>query len=48
MNEQKRIRYLQYRVKKLPEQLERARHRVRQLEAEARRFGFHDLLGEEK
>ena len=48
MNEQERTRYLQYRVKILPQQLERARHRVRQLEAEARRFGFYDLLGEEK
>lgn len=48
MSDEQQARYLQYRVKKLPEQLERARHRVRQLEAEARRFGFYDLLGEEK
>jgi hypothetical protein len=42
------VKRLVYRVLHLPKQLERARHRVRQLEEEARRLGFHDLLGEEK
>jgi len=37
--------WLYYRVKFLPEQLERARARVRQLESEAAELGFHDLLG---
>lgn len=46
--EDKRIAYLRYRVKQLPKQLDRARRRVQQLENEARSFGFHDLLGEEK
>jgi hypothetical protein len=32
------------RVSRLPDQLTRARRRVVQLETEARRFGFHDLL----
>lgn len=35
---------LEYRVRRLPEQLERARARVRQLEAEALRYGFTDLV----
>ena len=35
---------LDYRVRQLPAQLDRARERVRRLEAEARRFGFTDLL----
>jgi hypothetical protein len=35
---------LDYRVRRLPAQLENARARVRQLEAEARRYGFTDLL----
>jgi hypothetical protein len=38
------VKQLIYRVLQLPKQLERARHRVRQLEEEARRLGFHDLL----
>jgi hypothetical protein len=38
------VRRLVYRIHQLPKQLERARHRVRQLEEEARRLGFHDLL----
>lgn len=38
------VKHLIYRVMHLPKQLERARHRVRQLEEEARLFGFHDLL----
>jgi hypothetical protein len=33
-----------YRIRMLPIQLERARRRVRQLEAEAERYGFRDLL----
>ena len=35
---------LDRRVRLLPDQLERARRRVAQLENEARRYGFHDLL----
>lgn len=33
------------RIYHLPSQLERARARGRQLEAEARRYGMHDLVG---
>jgi hypothetical protein len=36
--------HLAYRVRILPEQLARARARLAQLEAEARAFGFHDLV----
>jgi hypothetical protein len=36
--------WLEYRVRCLPEQLQRARARVAQLEAEARAMGFTDLL----
>lgn len=32
------------RLRNLPGQLERARLRVQHLEAEARRYGLHDLL----
>lgn len=35
---------LAYRVKILPKQLEAARAKLRRLEAEARRYGFFDLL----
>lgn len=42
--EQKDVKNLVYRIRQLPDQLNRARHRVRQLEEEARRLGFHDLL----
>lgn len=37
-------RYIAYRVRILPLQLAAARARLRQLEAEARRYGFLDLL----
>lgn len=37
-------KHLAYRVRYLPTQLEHARRRVEQLENEARRFGFHDLV----
>ena len=37
-------RYIAYRVRILPHQLAAARARLRQLEAEARRYGFFDLL----
>lgn len=40
----KRDRSLYMRVRNLPDQLERARHRVRQLENEARRYGMTELL----
>lgn len=33
-----------YRIRVLPDQLDRARHRVRMLENEARRYGMTDLL----
>lgn len=36
---------LYYRMRYLPEQLARARGRVRQLEREAAELGFYDLLG---
>ena len=36
--------WLDYRVRYLPSQLERARARVAQLEAEAMELGFHDLV----
>ena len=32
------------RIRRLPDQLAAARHKVRALENEARRYGFHDLL----
>lgn len=37
-------RWIAYRVKLLPEQLERARKRVLHLEREAERLGMRDLL----
>lgn len=37
-------RYLAYRVRILPEQLEGARRKVAALENEARRYGMTDLL----
>lgn len=37
-------RRLYYQVYHLPARLERARARVRQLEAEARRYGMHELV----
>lgn len=36
--------YLAYRVKVLPEQIERARRRLEMLENEARTLGMHDLI----
>lgn len=36
--------WLEYRVRRLPEQLRRARHRVAQLESEARFLRMDDLL----
>jgi hypothetical protein len=35
---------LKYRVRNLPTQLERAREKVARLEAEARKYGFTDLV----
>lgn len=40
----KEEQYLAYRIRILPEQLDRARRRLRQLETEARRLGMADLL----
>lgn len=42
----KEARYLAYRVKLLPEQLERARRRYEMLANEARRLGMEDLINE--
>lgn len=41
----KEERWLEYRVRYLPQQLDRARRRVAALENEARRYGMNDLLG---
>lgn len=38
------IRYMKYRTRILPEQLELARRKVEHLEREAERLGLHDLL----
>jgi uncharacterized protein YgbK (DUF1537 family) len=40
----KELAHLSYRLRVLPEQLDRARARVRQLESEARRYGMFDLI----
>jgi hypothetical protein len=37
---------LEHRVRHLPEQLRRAREKVKRLEDEARRYGFKDLLND--
>lgn len=37
-------RWIVYRLRFLPQQLEAARHKVRMLENEARRYGLTDLL----
>lgn len=42
------IELLQYRVKMLPIQLERARKRVEHLETEAMRLGLKDLVHEHR
>jgi hypothetical protein len=39
-------RYFISRVRRLPAMLEVARHKVRMLENEARRYGLNDLLGQ--
>lgn len=44
IRKEKELAHLSYRLKVLPDQLERARARVRQLENEARRYGMYDLL----
>lgn len=40
-------RYLAYRLRVLPEQLESARRKVRALENEARRYGMENLVSGE-
>ena len=40
----KGIDHLEYRVRILPSQLERARKRLQHLESEAIRLGLHDLV----
>jgi len=42
------IRYLKYRLKALPIQLERARRRLQHLEREARRLGLAHLIQSER
>lgn len=44
IRKEKELAHLSYRLKALPDQLERARARVRQLENEARRYGMFDLI----
>ena len=39
-----RIDHLCYRVRYLPDQLTRARNKVRRLEAEMKSYGMHDIL----
>ncbi len=39
------IKWLSYRLRILPEQLDNARRKVRALENEARRYGMEHLLG---
>lgn len=39
-------RWLEYRVRYLPGQLASARHKVRALEAEAKRYGMKELLSD--
>lgn len=39
------LRYMKYRRRILPEQLELARRKVEHLEREAERLGLHELLG---
>ena len=41
-------RWISYRIRILPEQLERARRRVEHLEREAERYGMLELLREGK
>lgn len=43
--EQQEQQFMAYRIRMLPEQLDRARRRVAQLEREAARLGMNDLLG---
>lgn len=42
------LRYMKYRIRILPQQLELARRRVQHLEREAARLGLDHLLGEKK
>lgn len=42
------LRYMKYRRRVLPEQLELARRKVEHLEREALRLGLHELLGEKR
>ena len=42
--EVRRITHMQYRIRVLPEQLDKARHKLTALENEARRLGMTDLL----
>lgn len=42
------VRYMKYRMRILPEQLELARRKVKHLEREAERLGLHELLKEKQ
>lgn len=42
--EDRRIRYLEQRQRRLPEIIEATRHKLRALEVEAKRYGMEDLL----
>jgi hypothetical protein len=43
-NERNHERHLAYRVRNLPEQISRTREKLARLEAEARKYGFTDLV----
>lgn len=43
-NERNQTRWLAYRVRNLPSQITRTRAKLAKLEAEARAYGFHDLV----
>lgn len=46
MNDDK-LRYMKYRIRVLPKQLDLARRKVQHLEREAKRLNLHHLLGKE-
>jgi hypothetical protein len=41
------LKYMKYRIRVLPKQLDLARRKVQHLEREAKRLNLHHLLGEE-
>lgn len=42
--EERRIRYIEQRQRRMPEMIEATRQKLRHLEAEARRYGMEHLL----